>query len=769
MDVLPTDVSSFRSPQYWNQFYSNPKLVNFEWYGDFKRILFAFQKCLEEQKVFATETGTLGGANDHKNALIVNVGCGNSNTSNVLIDEGYQVVYNLDFSEQVLQDMRKTCKGNTHMIKVDVSSSEYAEFGRMINDKHKGQRKIIIDKAFLDAFISIGEGEGEETIKQRAKSYIENTLEMMSFGDVFVIISLAQDYVVKEIIRNVLFKDVFVDIYPLDLDDGKKDNRIKKSRAKAAHLMQFLFAIYKVDKSKHINRKQCKMGSIGTFGVEYFEVGQIAKMIKRTRTTFYLGPTIRDYTPGRRLTFDIYPKDKDSSCFTAAVYDVVDVADVKLSTCAIIVPTGQEQLWMFSTTEGNEELAKNAKSKRIIIVWLKYDTLDIAGGEHIENPLESPQTEAMNYIQNNLGEVLNKLSLESSGGVTIMKIGETSAVKSWKCVVPSKYAGNIIVRDIFDDSMQDCYKRQMIFSSSPQVIQSEVMYREESGVEKFLFNYPSNEYHVAVALSMAFLPSQSGSVAILGSGTGVLTSILLLFLNNRMHLVELDDAVINIGREYFGLDVSSTIYIKQFSSDTTFAHEQILHIHGDALGYLERCGDCDAIILDINNGDEGVEDVNDDALVGKIGETETTPQGKPLTQGTRDVFLEKGILMSPNPRFLEKDALDNVDRILSSSNGLFIVNLLTRSNTAKKRVLEMLDERFKWIAVIKTPNDLNDVLVCSNSSVPSAQEMYIRHAHVLKDDYSLISDFGTWTNGFSILKSDGQGMVLADVEDFGKV
>lgn len=119
-----------------------------------------------------------------------------------------------------------------------------------------------------------------------------------------------------------------------------------------------------------------------------------------------------------------------------------------------------------------------ASCSRLLLIWLKY-TKDVSNLLNL-NPLDSYNDErVMEYIKRNLAETLDNFSLEKSSGITIMKVGESARIRGWICEIPSKYAGKVIVRDVYHQETSEhenekcgdtqVYARQMIFASNPQV------------------------------------------------------------------------------------------------------------------------------------------------------------------------------------------------------------------------------------------------------------------------------------------------------------
>eukprot|EP00371_Babesia_bovis_P001809 XP_001610456.1 hypothetical protein [Babesia bovis T2Bo] len=708
MDVFPTDASFFRNADYWGRFYSNPKLKDFDWYGTLDDFLSSFNRCLYGKVPFDASNGY---KHDPGNSVVINVGCGNSLLPFRLYDMGYTHVYNLDFCRSVLDEMRgKDHRNSMHWVDMDVSSSSYTAFGSDIATKFNDHSKIIIDKAFFDAYISVAEGESQTITRDRARCYIEATLSFMDRDDMFLIFSLAQDYVVVELVRNLLFKDYYVDIYPLYNANSKK-----------AHMIQFLFGIYRKGPAT-AKRRQCLMSEMPHIPLDEFEIGALPKRISTAKGAVVLGSNLGQYSAGRRVTFDIYPKDlKTKVCFTAAVYDRLVADDVQIPTAAIIIPTGQEHYWQYASSEGNEELAQQAGAQRIIILWLKFsssgDSASVPKG--FVNPFDAcfGDDVLMTYIQDNMGDILLRISLRGTKKVTILKAGESCAFRAPRKVASSIYAGDIVVHEILANDYTEpglyhqVITRQMVFSCSPQTVQSEVRYYvNDDGTEVFLSNSPLSEYLTAMMLSTAFMPRGSGILSVLGSGSGSLPRCLrVIFPDYTVHAVDIDDMVTDIAKAHFGYSPDATVRILSGQPCTDHG-PALVHISGDAMDYLDYVGDIDisCIMVDINN-------VLDD---------------------TGDSDFGKSTLMSPHPNFLDTAWLTMAASKLERTQGILVMNILTRSCAVLDSVLHRLSSVFTWVAVIKMPTvsgpctkyiilqDANKVAVCLNSDVADARERF---------------------------------------------
>lgn len=739
MDVFPADASFFRGANYWSNFYSNPKLSDFDWYGSMDDFLGTFNRCLASKVPF---DAALGFDTNPAHAVVINVGCGNSMLPFKLFELGYTTIYNIDFCSKVLDEMRaKDHKGSMNWLQIDVSKDAYGDLGSYICNKFQGRPKVVIDKAFLDAYVSVGEGESLDVVRERAKSYIGTTLSFMAGDDVFLIFSLAQDYVVAELVRNLLFKDVYLDIYPLYKSDASK-----------AHLVQFLFVIYKrpagssCDKPS-VRRKQCLMAELPNLPFEEFEVGSLPKRIRVAKGALYLAPNIQEYSPGRRLTFDIYPKDLQSQvCFTAALYDCVNAGNAQIYTAAIIVPTGQEHFWQYSCSEGNEELACQASARRVIILWLKFSSSGNSSlaNKGIVNPFDAcfGDEALMSYIRDYMSDILLKLSLNGTDHVTILKAGESSAIRAPRRVGSSMYAGDIVIHEILGES--DCplvqsgevVIRQMVFSCSPQTVQSEIRcYVDEEGQTRFLDDRAPNEYLTAIILAMAFLPEGKGILSILGSGSGTLPTLLRrLFETREIHAVEIDDIVTELARTYFGYSPDAATRLEGRRLEPyTGEGGRLLQVSGDAADYIDYVStgnhDIACFVIDINNVLDGA--AND---AGEVSQ------------------LSKQLLMSPHPQFLGTEILESIVCVLKKSNGVLIVNVLARSDTVLERVLSRLSTKFAWVGVLRMPSDINKVVVCLVHPTQDASTKFCEFVTKLSrgSDLDLIASAEDWKSSLSV-------------------
>ncbi|KAL8428936.1 hypothetical protein ACSSS7_006890 [Eimeria intestinalis] len=268
MACLPSTLSQFRDQVYWDHFFKERKGAPFEWYGSLKD----FRDALAALNL-------LGGpaAGSSQGPLILHVGCGNSSLPKELYDEGYQRIVNVDFSPVVIEEMK----------------ARYSQFPslewRCLDVRGRGLQEaflsspeagppfdVILDKGFLDAYLSIdheeavlsegtpqggrqgssplphGEGQPEKgspkknsyDYRKAAAEYFEAVLEVLTEGGSFVLISLAQDYVLKEFVRFFLTRKVKVEVFPC------RSSEARHSGASMGRLQPFLIRVLKCSREE---------------------------------------------------------------------------------------------------------------------------------------------------------------------------------------------------------------------------------------------------------------------------------------------------------------------------------------------------------------------------------------------------------------------------------------------------------------------------------------------------------------------------------------
>ncbi|EUD65048.1 hypothetical protein C922_04559 [Plasmodium inui San Antonio 1] len=396
MEVLPAGFSDFRDRAYWNSFFQFFDKKNFEWYGNYGDVRHIVYRCIRGRlRYFAggsggEESGKRNGQPDgegdgqlngqpdiqpdshlngqpdgqsndqphnqriNKNCLLINLGCGNSHLSYELFQDGFRNIVNLDYSDVVIQKMKQKFGDKMDFINIDMSNAE--KFDHVLykleeeSKKKKVDYKIFFDKAFLDAYISCERNE-EEICKRNAKSYFSLVFKHLKKGDLFIVITLAQYYIIKEVIRNVYHEDIMLEVFPFFLKQNRSDFKYHP----------FVFAFYRTDKGGKKFQAYFINPEMGTSNA--ISLWKLPSEINETRGNLNL----HIFKKGKRRVLDIYNTKLNRCDYNVVVYDSC-LERATYNTVVVVVPLGYEFHSLYCTTEGNEELASKARTRRLLLV-----------------------------------------------------------------------------------------------------------------------------------------------------------------------------------------------------------------------------------------------------------------------------------------------------------------------------------------------------------------------------------------------------------------
>ncbi|KAK9172110.1 Methyltransferase domain protein [Cryptosporidium meleagridis] len=565
MELLPNSVEDFTSSEYWSKFfkdYGGESNRAFEWYGDFEAL-----------RDLLIESLRTSGRSEPDNKRILHVGCGNSTLPAKLYDEGFTDITNIDFSSQIIELMREQNKSKKGLewICMDIEK----DFGDYVEKaENLGQFDAIIDKGFLDAYLSESTSENGLSSRKKSTDFLNSSINLLAPNGRYILITLGQEYVAKALTLGLYNKGLDVIVEPLV---GIKDSKF----------LPYYIEIIKKSDFRNVDKSFFRFRGSGTEEICTAEgecIWTLAKRLKELSAMFWNNKYIGDFVPGEIKEYQLNIKESKNSLFIT-VYDTMSKEKKRKLTVGLLVPLGEEQDWLYSTRKGFEEICSQAKCKRLIVISRFYSDS--------EEALKVSEQEILNEISNHI----SPLALKGSNRFPILTVGGDRNLDK-KCIYScdSKYSKEILVYDIQESGIE---KRQMIFRSSPRLIQSEVVIRRKDSktIEIDYLSGLSNYYIGVILISNLILETKNQDRArnalILGLGGGILASILRKFYSkSKLHIsvVEIDESVINVAKNYFGFSESETKVII-----------------GDALeyvnnNYLEIEDSLDYIIVDINSG-----------------------------------------------------------------------------------------------------------------------------------------------------------------------
>ncbi|KAL8454609.1 hypothetical protein Emed_000330 [Eimeria media] len=454
MACLPSTLSQFRDQVYWDHFFKERKGAPFEWYGSLKD----FRDALASLNLQGGPARS-----SSQGPLILHVGCGNSCLPKELYDEGYKRIVNVDFSPVVIEEMK----------------ARYSQFPslewRCLDVRGRGLQEafltppqssppfdVILDKGFLDAYLSIdheeavlserspqdisqggpqggppgaplpqdqGQADGAcakskpYDYRKAAAEYFEAVLEVLREGGSFVLISLAQDYVLKE--------------FPFLIRVLKCQT--EEEASPPAETTQ----VYVHHSDFCCSRKQQQQQLFQSPSDKHFRAAQLT-----TRGGERVA-AVSSQSPGKRVVLHV-----GGGCGTfgrccVAVYDSTNKAHAaKAQTAALLVPPGQELTWTFASPEGNQQVADQLEAARLLVVTFPIGF----GSEETQefSPLQWRKT--IEEAQKTLGPLLKEFALPNNDLIPILTLGEQAPVREVLWQQGSPLAGRILVRDVRDTS-----------------------------------------------------------------------------------------------------------------------------------------------------------------------------------------------------------------------------------------------------------------------------------------------------------------------------
>jgi spermidine synthase/ubiquinone/menaquinone biosynthesis C-methylase UbiE len=712
--LLPTDHSEFRTQQYWNDFFIKRQATTnsedggvestFEWYGDWSDM-----SNLVGKYVPPTPTTTKG-----NNEVLV-IGCGNSTTSEEMFEQGYKCVTSNDFSNVVIQEMTEKSKIITSSIQDDKTSWLRYEQMDFLNMSYNNDRfKLVFDKGALDALMS----DDTPRSKNDATKLFSEVERVTEVGGAYVCITLAQKHIMKGFFRHFAKPgskwDVHIHTFSPKLGSALCPFAFIAVKRDKPHPLTGmpLIRTYFDDGLKNVgqmkNEKEKKIGEQNTVTMAGTEVnmGQaIRSIVTMQQTHNFLGGPIK---PGCAITLHLWPqhekekmeqdenqnKETKSSAttttssstptkrpkgpkFTVTVLDAEHTPHHGPSSCGVfIVPRGREVEFLFNTTEGQMDLAKQASFARFIVVAMERG-YDFSGG------LEQVKLELDPYMSK-LAPPQGKNETASIPYLTTGtdSLGHRVEIYSGN----SSYSGDYAVEEVLtneDDEDGGTIVRRLIFLNNSNLVQSEVRLKKKKKNTDEMIPYHGHvafEFHLTMACSIGLLNDScygnqnqnSIRVLIVGLGGGCLPMFLHEYFNQvDITCVEIDAEMKKIATDWFGYASTS---------------KRMTTIIGDGVQYIQEWN-------------KKVEEEKFDVVVFDVD--------------AKDALLT-GVSFPPK-EFLTPSFISHVESTLLKKEGILCVNVASRSPKMFSKAIDTMKNIFSIVDVVKYEESLNRIVFAYKS------------------------------------------------------
>jgi 2-polyprenyl-3-methyl-5-hydroxy-6-metoxy-1,4-benzoquinol methylase len=380
--LLPNQHKEFTSKEYWNSFFSELHEKPFEWYGKTEDVYPFLSRFLQ------------------KDSSILIIGCGNSNLSVDLYNKGYQHITNIDYSEVVIEEMKRKYSSSCSLMKWLLG-----DVTNLIDACQDEQFDIVVDKGTLDAIYS----EDNEELKEKSLSMFREISRILKRknGSYFCI-SLAQDYILQlllEYFHSSLWK---TDLYYLLINQNQQS--VDKQRQSALQPFVFQFTKQKVPQqhvfsnlssssSPSSSAVRVHMDSMGNPFVNQNEFlslsfSKVFSYVQAIQDFYRCKHSLQFLQIGRFETLNFWTNNNSNSSTTSSSsipakaeekgntttmtststiprfsLRILDASEQgKLSIAVFIIPFGREADYQFISKDGLSDIAFQANCKRLIAV-----------------------------------------------------------------------------------------------------------------------------------------------------------------------------------------------------------------------------------------------------------------------------------------------------------------------------------------------------------------------------------------------------------------
>ncbi|XP_042059223.1 eEF1A lysine and N-terminal methyltransferase-like [Salvia splendens] len=666
-EILKT-LGDFTDKDNWDKFFTlRGSEDNFEWYAEWPQL----RSLLTDNLSFPEKPP--------KEVTILVPGCGNSKLSEQLYDAGFQSIMNIDFSKVVIMDMlRRNVRERPDMKWRVMDMAELQFDGESFN--------AVVDKGGLDALMEPKLG------SRLGILYLSEVKRVLETGGKFICLTLAESHVLDLLLREFRFgwkmsihaishgppygttpelqtfvvvaeKDTPTSVSDLSLFLGEYS--IQRHGNQARNLYEML------EKERHTRTKYSNNSDM-SYTMEDLRLGAKGN--------------ISMLEPGRRIKLILGEPGVSNFFYNCMLLDAKpDSGQFVYPYGVFIVPQLRAHDWLYTSEEGQWLIVVSAKAARLCMVFL-----DSSNSIFPMQSIQSDLSPLVKQLAPNYGDNDNDFQ------IPFMAAGDGIKKRDIVHQVESDLTGLIIVDDVIYEAINkdDPYKghkyRRLIFERSENLVQSEALLSSKfdshssrtpalSSEAEVIHNHLASPYHngiisgiMLISSHLSIATSFGGLVktAVLGLGAGLLPMFMKKNLPTlQIEVIELDPVVLDVARDFFG-----------------FEEDERLKVHvTDGIKFVKEIADSK-----VEGEEKSLRKI--DILVVDVDSSDTSSG---LTCPEAD-FVEEYFLLAA------KESL--------SEQGLFIINLVSRSSTMKDAVYTRLKKVFSNIFCLKIEEDVNEVL-----------------------------------------------------------
>ncbi|KAL9411310.1 hypothetical protein AB3S75_044996 [Citrus x aurantiifolia] len=707
-DLLQT-LGDFTSKENWDKFFTiRGTGDSFEWYAEWPQ--------LRDPLI-----SLIGAPTSSPPPQILVPGCGNSRLSEHLYDAGFHGITNVDFSKVVISDMLRLNVRDRPDMRWRVMDMTSMQFMDETFD-------VVLDKGGLDALME------PELGHKLGNQYLSEVKRLLKSGGKFACLTLAESHVLGLLFPKFRFgwkMSVHAIPQKSSSEPSLQTFMVVADKENSSVVLQVTssfdhssldcnknqaFGIHEALESENQTRREYSNGSDILYSLEDLQLGAKGDL--------------KNLSPGCR--FELILGGEGDFCFSyrAVLLDARENSGPFMYNCGVfIVPKMRAHEWLFSSEEGQWLVVESSKAARLIMVLL--DT--------------SHASASMDEIQKDLSPLVKQLAPgkdDQGAQIPFMMAGDGIKHRNVVHQATSSLTGPIIVEDVVYENVdpelsriwpsEDLKFRRLVFQRTQGLVQSEALLMrdgsshrtdveterkkasssskskrkgtqrrsDDSGKLKVYHGYLASSYHMGIISGFTLISSYLESVASVGKSVkavviGLGAGLLPMFLHECMpfvgiEAVELDLTMLNLAEDYFGFTQDKSLkvhitdgikFVREMKSSSATDEMSVVHGNEITSNNTRPCnGNCtapnarvDILIIDVDSPDSS----------------------SGMTCPAAD-FVEGSFLLTV------KDAL--------SEQGLFIVNLVSRSQATKDMVISRMKMVFNHLFCLQLEEDVNLVL-----------------------------------------------------------
>ncbi|KAH0739845.1 hypothetical protein KY290_038550 [Solanum tuberosum] len=720
-ELLKT-LGDFTSKENWDSFFTIRGSDDaFEWYAEWSQ--------LKEPLLSNLTIPSSNDAVSAKELQILVPGCGNSKLSEYLYDEGFCNITNVDFSKVVISDMLRRNIRARPVMKwrvMDMTNMQFAKesFG------------AVLDKGGLDALME------PELGSKLGTQYLSEVKRLLKVGGRFICLTLAESHVLGLLFPKFRY-GWKMGIHPIALKPSDRSSlqtfMVVAEKENSPALCQIsstvdqssfgglknqVHGLFQALEDENKIRADYSSGSDITYALEDLKIG--------------VEGNLAELCPSRRVQLSLGEPGVSLFCYRAVLLDAQKDFGPFAYQCAVfLVPKTRAHEWLFSSEEGQWAVVESSKAARLIMILL-----------------DSSHSDAnMDDIQKDLSPLIMQLALRDfDDEAQIPFMAASDGIKQRKIVqeITSPLTGPIIVDDVIyekvDDNIsrlfasEDVIFRRLTFQRTESLVQSEAVLSKEGSPKsladinqkigqssskskkkgnqkksgsnvsssdgfsndlKVDHSYLASSYHTGIISGFTLISSHLDGLAstggtvrsvVIGLGAGLLPMFLRKHLSfAEIEVLELDPVVVDLARDYF-----------------EFRDDERLKVHvTDGLKYVKDAAHVVTNGYENNVSEAKVTSSNGNSILSSAP-LKSTEKIDMLIVDVDSSDSSSG-LSCPAADFVEESFLMAAKNSLSDQ-GLFVINLVSRSQAIKDSIYSKLKSVFPHLFHLQLDEDVNDVI-----------------------------------------------------------